>query len=110
MQNRLQTSLTRRSVAVMTCQLAGGLVGAALLKAEAFATPTSMEAAIGNVVGSAHVTLGKVAIEVPPVVENGNAVPITISVDSPMTRDAYVSAIHVFNQKNPQPHVIVVRL
>jgi sulfur-oxidizing protein SoxY len=38
-------------------------------------------------------------------VENGNTVPLTISVDSPMTTDDYVRSIHVFNEKNPQPNI-----
>ena len=46
----------------------------------------------------------------PPLVENGNAVPLTVSVDSPMTEADHVKAIHVFNEKNPQPHVISVTL
>ena len=39
----------------------------------------------------------------PPLVENGNTVPMTVSVASPMTPDDYVKSIHVFNEKNPQP-------
>ncbi|MGH7247670.1 MAG: thiosulfate oxidation carrier protein SoxY, partial [Pseudomonadota bacterium] len=36
--------------------------------------------------------------------------PCTVSVDSPMTATDYVKAIHVFNEKNPQPDVIGVAL
>ena len=43
-------------------------------------------------------------------VENGNTVPCTVSVESPMTPGDYVKAIHVFNEKNPQPNVISVFL
>ena len=32
--------------------------------------------------------------------------PLTVTVDSPMTEADHVKAIHVFNEKNPQPHVI----
>ena len=46
----------------------------------------------------------------PPLVENGNAVPLTIIVDSPMSEAEHVKAIHVFNEKNPQPNVISVKL
>jgi sulfur-oxidizing protein SoxY len=48
---------------------------------------------------------GKVKLEVPPIVENGNAVPLTVSVDSPMTENEHVTSVHVFNEKNPQPNV-----
>ena len=69
-----------------------------------------MAAAIKKVVGDAPIRKGKVKIDVPPLVENGNAVPLTISVESPMTAADHVKAIHLFNQKNPQPNVISVRL
>src|SRR4051812_28986590 len=70
------------------------------------ATPASMAAAIRDVVGEATVREGKVKLEIPPLVENGNAVSLTVSVESPMSEADYVKAIHVFNEKNPQPNVI----
>lgn len=76
----------------------------------AIATPTSMKAAIRNVVGEAPIKQGKVKIDVPPLVENGNTVALAIEVDSPMTQTNYVKAIHVFNELNPQPNVISVRI
>jgi sulfur-oxidizing protein SoxY len=42
---------------------------------------------------------------VPPLVENGNTVPLTVSVANPMTSSDYVKSIHIFNEKNPQPNV-----
>ena len=69
------------------------------------ATPAMLSAAIRNVVGEAPVRTGKVKIDIPPLVENGNTVPMTISVASPMTADDHVKSIHVFNEKNPQPNV-----
>ena len=65
-----------------------------------------MAAAIRKVVGEAPVHKGKVKIDLPPLVENGNAVPLTVTVESPMTADDHVKAIHVFTEKNPQPNVI----
>ena len=69
------------------------------------ATPAMLATAIGNVVGAAVVRTGKVKLDVPPLVENGNTVPMTVSVSSPMTPDDYVKSIHVFNEKNPQPNI-----
>jgi sulfur-oxidizing protein SoxY len=69
------------------------------------ATPATLAAAIRNVVGAAVVRTGKVKLDVPPLVENGNTVPMTVSVSNPMTPDDYVRSIHVFNEKNPQPNV-----
>src|SRR4051812_5559994 len=69
------------------------------------ATPATLTSAIRNLVGEADVRVGKVRLEIPPLVENGNTVPITVSVDHPMTAESYVKSIHVFNEKNPQPNI-----
>ena len=69
------------------------------------ATPAMLASAIRNVVGEAVVRTGRVKLEVPPLVENGNTVPMTVSVQSPMTAEDHVKSIHVFNEKNPQPNI-----
>ena len=86
-------------------------VGAALIRiTPAVATPDSMKRAIRQVVGEAPVRKGKVTIDVPTLVENGNTVALAIEVESPMTKDDHVKAIHVFNEKNPLPNVISAHL
>ena len=80
------------------------------LVSPASATPAMLEEAIRGVVGEGMLGKGRVTLDVPPLVENGNAVPLTVTVDSPMTVADHVRAIHVFNEKNPQPHVISVTL
>ena len=69
------------------------------------ATPAMLATAIRNVVGEAAVQTGKVKLDVPPLVENGNTVPMTVSVANPMTAEDHVNSIHVFNEKNPQPNM-----
>jgi sulfur-oxidizing protein SoxY len=69
------------------------------------ATPAMLASAIRNVVGEAPVRTGKVKLDIPPLVENGNTVPMTVRVESPMTATEYVRSIHVFNEKNPQPNI-----
>ena len=89
--------------------LLGGMagVGAALIRIEpAAATPESMKRAIHQVVGEGPVRKGKVTIDVPTLVENGNTVALAIEVESPMTAEDHVKAIHVFNEKNPLPNVL----
>jgi sulfur-oxidizing protein SoxY len=97
--------ITRRDV------IAGGL---AALGASALPLPAAalgqMDTAIRNAFGEATIRKGRVMLELPPLVENGNTVPMTVSVDSPMTKDNYVKAIHVFNDKNPQPNVVSMLL
>ena len=89
---------------------AGGVVaGMGLASAVAVkpvrATPVEMQEAIRKVVGSARVNTGKVKLELPPLVENGNAAPLAVSIESPMTEADHVRVIHVFTEKNPQPNV-----
>jgi sulfur-oxidizing protein SoxY len=78
--------------------------------APARATPEAMRQAIRAVLGEAEARLGKVTLDIPALVENGNAVPLTVSVESPMSEEDHVKAVHVFNEKNPQPQVISVAL
>jgi sulfur-oxidizing protein SoxY len=85
-------------------------LGAALIVRPAQATPDDMKAAIRRVVGDAPIKPGKVKLNLPPLVENGNTVAMSVAVDSPMTAKDYVKAIHVFTEKNPQPNVISVKL
>ena len=95
-----QATTRRRFFAV-----AGGLALAPILVRSARATPDTMATAIREVVGEAPVREGKITLELPPLVENGNAVPMTVTVDSPMTAAEHVKRIHVFNEKNPQPNI-----
>lgn len=76
----------------------------------AAATPEAMADAIRKVLGTATPTEGRVTLDVPPLVENGSTVPLTVAVESPMTEADHVKAIHVFNEKNPQPNVFTARL
>ncbi|MGY2986779.1 SoxY-related AACIE arm protein [Bradyrhizobium sp. USDA 4508] len=69
------------------------------------ATPAMLSAAIRNVIGEANVHTGKVKLDIPPLVENGNTVPMTVNVTSSMTAVEYVKSIHIFNEKNPQPNI-----
>jgi sulfur-oxidizing protein SoxY len=99
--------LTRRGVLLAA---SGAALGATLPAPARANTPGQMEAAIRSVAGQAKIQKGKVTLDLPPLVENGNTVSMTVTVDSPMTKDDHVKAIHVFNEKNPQPNVITVRL
>lgn len=98
---------TRRAVLLGTL---AGSVAVTIRLEPAQATPERMRTAIRNVVGEASIRKGRVALEVPPLVENGNTVALSVAVDSPMTATDYVKALHVFNEKNPQPNVISVHL
>ena len=109
MTNESESYITRRTVLVGIAGVTA-LGTAPLLARRAEATPETMKAAIHRVIGEAPVRKGKVTLDIPPLVENGNTIAMSVSVDSPMTETNYVKAIHVFNEKNPQPHVFDARL
>lgn len=91
---------TRREVLVMG---AGALALAAVGPAQA--SPESMAEAIKAFVGEAEVQKGRVTLEIPALVENGNSVPVKVTVESPMTPQDFVKTIAIFNERNPQPNV-----
>jgi len=68
------------------------------------------ELAVRKIVGEAKPSEGKFALELPEIAENGNTVPFTVSVESPMTEKDHVKAIHVIATANPQPGVAMFRL
>src|SRR6266568_6781655 len=102
---------TRRRFLLDAASVAGGLALVSVIPiGPARATPATMRTAMKNVVGEATVRKGKVTIDLPPLIENGNTVSLTIAVDSPMTAEDHVKAVHVFNEKNPQPNVVSIYL
>ena len=92
-------------------------LGAVATGAQAQLTPNiaalrkaALDEAVRKVVGAAQVRPGRVKLDLPPLIENGNSVPLTVTVESPMTSADHVRAIHVFTEKNPQPNVIAAYL
>ncbi|RUV55905.1 SoxY-related AACIE arm protein [Mesorhizobium sp. M5C.F.Ca.IN.020.29.1.1] len=70
----------------------------------------SLEDAIRTFTGGADVLDGRIRLDLPPLVENGNAVGITVAAESPMTADDHIRRIAVFNEKNPEANVAVFHL
>jgi len=97
-----------------------------VLAAASFAAPTAARAqlepnlaakrkaayeeALRKVVGGARVRTGRVKLQLPPLIDNGNSVALSVAVESPMTAADHVRAIHVFTQRNPLPDVVSVHL
>lgn len=102
------TKLGRRSAFAA----AAGLVGVALVvkpaRAEELQAPT--QAALRRAIGERTPREGRVTLRVPPIAENGNIVPLTVQVESPMTAADHVKTIHILADKNPFPEVAVFRL
>lgn len=94
--------------------LAAGSAGAFTVLLQpwaAMAQPSAaLQAAIDRFTGGAPVQTGRVTLAVDAVVENGNTVPVTVNVQSPMTAEQHVRRIAVFTELNPQPEVAVFHL
>ena len=73
-------------------------------------TPDELDAAIKAFTQGAAIRTGRVKLDISPIVDNGNSVPVTISVESPMTAADHVKTIAMFNEKNPQRDVVRVQL
>src|SRR2546428_10708914 len=107
----MERGTSRREFLKTAGGVAAGLgLGAVIVVEPARATPAEMQDAIRKGVGGARVTPGKVKLDLPPLIENGNTVPLTVSVESPMTETEHVRAVHVFTEKNPQPNVATFHL
>jgi sulfur-oxidizing protein SoxY len=73
------------------------------------ATPAQVDEAISETLeGSPEILGGSeiIRLDLPQIAENGNTVPLGVSIDSPMTEDNYVEDVHVFADGNPRPEVI----
>lgn len=90
-------SLTRRDVL--------GLAAGTVLVRPVLADEPTMSQAIAAFTQGNVVLRGRVRLAIAPLVDNGNVVPVTVTVDSPMTAEDHVSAIAIFNEKNPQRDV-----
>ena len=84
---------------------AGAGLGACLVLRPAAAAAGDLEVAIANYTGHAPVKLGRVTMDIAELVDNGNVVPINVTVQSPMTAANHVKSIAIFNEKNPQRDV-----
>jgi len=77
-----------------------------LAEGAAVAAPEDMAAAMAEALGKdAPIKVGRVKIELPELAENGNAVPLKINVESPMSAADHVKTIYIFSEKNPVPNV-----
>jgi sulfur-oxidizing protein SoxY len=84
---------------------AGAAIGAWLWVGPAMANSDELAAAIRSFAAGAPVKAGRVLLDIAPIVDNGNTVPLTVTVESPMTAGDHVTAIAIFNERNPQREV-----
>lgn len=95
----------RREVLAVGVALAGSVI-----VRPASAQSDELAAAITAFSGGATVRPGRVKMEIAKLVDNGNVVPLSVTVESPMTAADHVTAIAIFNEKNPQRDVARFKL
>jgi sulfur-oxidizing protein SoxY len=75
----------------------------------AMADEQAVAAEIKKLYGDKKFDSGKIKLDVPEIAENGLVVPVNVEVESPMTEQDYVKAVHVFADGNPAPGVVSYR-
>ena len=87
----------------------GALAATALCWSDlpAFAESNGFEALIKEFAGGRAPLPGRVHLDLPKIADDGASVPITITVDSPMTEQSHVTDILVVAEENPRPRVAV---
>ena len=106
-----RTGVSRRRVlagaGIGTLALAGATIVARDVSAQAI-QPGAHQELLNKLVGGKQAQPGKVRVKMPEIAENGNTVPLTVTVDSPMTDQEFVKAVHVVTDNNPRPEVMSV--
>ncbi len=103
--NTARKGVNRRHVLVLVG--AGGVAAATvgLFPRTAAADKAAMDKAIMEMIGGGATKPGRITLDLPQIAENGNTVPIGISIESPMTDGDYVKVVHIYAEGNPNPKV-----
>lgn len=92
-------SLNRRDLLT----LGGGAIAITALPLTSHADQADLERVRRNLFGVRPIREGRVTVKLPPIAENGYSVPISVTVDSPMTADDYVKRVAILSPRNPHP-------
>jgi len=100
---KTKTDVRRRDVLKIT---GAGVCAVALAPLAANATPQSVQEEIDKLSnGKALIDDGRVQLTLPEIAENGGTVPLTVSIDSPMSAEDHIKAVHVYADGNPLPEI-----
>ncbi len=96
---------SRRQFLITAGYGGAALATMSLVPRQLWAQEKTLEEAVKELIGDASPADGRIAVDLPQIAENGNTVPLGISVESPMTDADHVKSIHVFATGNPRPNV-----
>ncbi len=91
--------MRRRFIALLASLAAASLLPSRAARAQA----DPFAALLKKVTGGATVRLGRVTVDTPRLADNGHSVPLTVSVESPMTAADHVRSITLLSERNPRP-------
>jgi sulfur-oxidizing protein SoxY len=95
----------RRRVVVATCAVPLAVVP---MRARADGWPAIP--ALDTMLDHRELKRGRVHLDIPKLADNGNSVPLSVMVDSPMTDTDRVVALYVFSERNPRPRIARIEL
>ena len=98
-------SLGRRGFLALSSRAVLAGLSALLIPGYLKATPSAVKESIALLTGNAELEKGLVTVSMPKVYHQPEFVPIKVTVESPMTADDYVRAVHLFAERNPEPAV-----
>ena len=99
--SNVMRSMTRRNALTAFAAGAGMLLGLRTTSAG----PAEANAEITKFTGGASAVPGRIMIGLPELAENGNSVPLSVVIDSPMTAEDHVTEVRVIADRNPRPVV-----
>ena len=94
---------TRRQ---LLCRTLGLSASAVFTANNASAKPADVAAAIKEIAAGSPVGEGRITLKTPGTAENSNSIPVSVTVESPMTKDSYVESVAIFAEGNQKPEVI----
>lgn len=71
----------------------------------ALADEAAAEKSLMDFTGGKQPETGRITLKAPEIAENGNTVPVTVTVDSEMTEASYVRSVMLLADGNPNPGV-----
>jgi sulfur-oxidizing protein SoxY len=92
----------RQAMAIGAGALAAALLGGPINEASA---ANNAEELIKKFTGGKNPVTGRVKLDLPEIAENGNTVPMTVMVESPMSEQSYAEAVLVVADGNPNAGV-----
>jgi sulfur-oxidizing protein SoxY len=105
----MNPAVSRRDALKCGAQVVFALAVAGTLPRAAYAEENDFTERLAAFTGGQEPLPGRIVLDLPEIAENGAAVPMTVSVESPMRPDDHVEALLVLARGNPNASVATFR-